>query len=180
MKIVVTAGHGGNDPGAVEPGGVREADLMVDLRNIVVHKLRNMVYHKSNVPLHTVYTDGEAKANWPLIHALALVPGSDVALELHTNAFTHASAGGVECISLSRQKLLSQRIAHNIGRVLDIPLRGDKGWIDQSKSARGRLGFVRAGGIVVETFFITNPYELRKFDERKWLVASAIVEAITS
>lgn len=172
MKIAVTAGHGAGDPGAVEPGGVREADLMADLRNIVVLKLRNMG--------HDVRTDGTMLTNLPLGKALLLVPGSDVAIELHTNAFTNPSAGGVESIALPRQKLMAQKLSAAIGRVLDIPLRGDKGWIDQSKSARGRLGFVNAGGIIVEVFFLSNPDELVKYEARKWMVASAIAEALTA
>lgn len=172
MKITVTAGHGAGDPGAVEPGGVREADLMADLRNIVAHKLRNMG--------HEVRTDGTMLTNLPLAKALLLVPGSDVAVELHTNASTNPSAGGVESIALPRQKLMAQRISAAIGRVLDIPLRGEKGWIDQSKSARGRLGFVNAGGIIVEVFFLSNPAELAKYEARKWMVASAIAEALTA
>jgi N-acetylmuramoyl-L-alanine amidase len=35
------------------------------------------------------------------------------------------------------------------------------------------------GGIVVETFFISNPEELARYDARKWLVATAIAEALT-
>jgi N-acetylmuramoyl-L-alanine amidase len=56
---------------------------------------------------------------------------------------------------------------------------GDGGWIDQSKSARGRLGFVRVGGMVVEVAFITNPSEYARYQAHKWNVASAIVNALT-
>jgi len=172
MKLTVTAGHGAGDPGAVEPGGVREADLMADLRNIVALKLRNMG--------HEVQTDGTLLTNLPLAKALLLVPGSDVAIELHTNSFSNPAAAGVESIALPRQKLMAQRISAAIARVLDIPLRGEKGWIDQSKSARGRLAFVNAGGIIVEVFFLSNPGELAKYEARKWMVASAIAEALTA
>lgn len=169
MKYVVTAGHGGGDPGAVAQG-VREADLMVELRDIVAHKL--------DAAGHTVVTDGGWRKNLPLPYALTLVPGAACAIELHTNAFTNPAARGVECVSLPRDRLMAQRIAQAIARVLETPVRGDKGWIDQSKTARGRLGFVRAGGIVGETFFISNPEELAKYQARKWPVASAIVEAM--
>lgn len=172
MKITVAAGHGAGDPGAVEPGGAREADLMADLRNIVALKLRNMG--------HEVRTDGTTVTNLPLAKAMLLVPGSDVAIELHTNAFSNTTAAGVEAIALPRQKLMAQKIAAAISRVLEIPLRGEKGWIDQNKSARGRLAFVNAGGIIVETFFLSNPSELTKYENRKWMVATAIAEALTS
>jgi N-acetylmuramoyl-L-alanine amidase len=171
MKYIVTAGHGGNDPGAVAHG-FKEAELMTELRDLVAIKLRSSG--------HTAVTDGERWQNLPLAHAMLLIPGSACAVELHTNAFGSPLAGGVECISLPRDRLMAQRIAQAVARVLETKVRGDRGWIDQSQSARGRLGFVRAGGIVVETFFITNLDELNKFQARKWLVASAIMGAMTA
>lgn len=171
MKITVTAGHGAGDPGAVAPTGETEAALMTELRDLVAHKLRDAG--------HTVKTDGARWQNLPLVHALTLVPGSDVAIELHTNSFGSSSAVGVEVISLPTQKELARTIARRIAHILETPVRGAGGWIDQAQSARGRLGFVRAGGLVVECFFLSNPEELAKYQSRKWLVASAIVDAVT-
>lgn len=171
MNVTITAGHGGNDPGAVAKTGQTEAQLMTELRNIVAGKLRATMQH-------TVRTDGAGWQNLPLVHALTLVPGSDIALELHTNAHDNSAASGVEVISLPAQRAQAQRIAQAIARVMEIRVRGDNGWIDQSQSARGRLGFVRLGGMVVEVFFLSNPAELAKYEQRKWRVASAIVEAI--
>jgi N-acetylmuramoyl-L-alanine amidase len=166
----VTAGHGGSDPGAVYDA-FNERDLMAELRDIVASKLRAMG--------HQVRTDGTARANLPLPHALTLVPGSAAAIELHTNAATNSAATGVEVISLPAQRALAQRIARGIATVLQIPLRGAAGWIDQSQSARGRLGYVRAGGLVVEVFFLSNPTDRAAYLDRKWLVASAIAKALT-
>lgn len=171
MKYTITAGHGGKDPGAVYQG-VKEADLMAELRDIVAAKLLNAG--------HEVKTDGSRRVNLPLVDAIRLVPGSAAALELHTNAFTNPNAQGVECVALPRDRLMAQRIAQAIADVLETGVRGDKGWIDQNQSARGRLGFVRAGGIVVETFFLSNPAELAKYQARKWVVASAIVKALSA
>lgn len=171
MIITVTAGHGGRDPGAVAPTGQTEAALMVELRDIVASKLR--------AEGHTVRTDGGWRANLPLANALLLVPGSDMAIELHTNAAASPQAQGVEVVSLPAQKELARSIARRIAHTLEIPVRGAGGWIDQAQTHRGRLGFVRAGGLVVECFFLSNPDELAKYESRKWLVASAIVKAIT-
>lgn len=170
MKITLTAGHGGKDPGAVAFGHT-ERDLMTELRDITAAKMEARG--------HTVKTDGKRWQNLPLVHALSLVPGSDWAIELHTNAAENHGASGVEVISLPRDKLKAQRIAQAIAKVLMLPLRGQGGWIDQTKTARGRLGFVAAGGLVVETFFISNTHDLGRYLERKWLVASAIAEAVT-
>ena len=167
----ITAGHGDSDPGAVA-GDVTERDLMAELRNIVASKLR--------AAGHTVRTDGAGLANLPLPFALTLIPGSAAALELHTNAATNPAATGVEVISLPAQAPLARAIAKRISTVLGIPLRGSGGWIDQAQSARGRLGYVRAGGLVVEVFFLSNPEDLASYQARKWLVASAIAEALTA
>lgn len=171
MKFTITAGHGNGDPGAVAADGTTESALMTELRDIVAVKLRLMG--------HEVKTDGAKWQNLPLVHALTLVPGSDVAIELHTNAFTNPRAGGVEIISLPTKVDLARTLARRIAHTLEIPVRGAGGWIDQAQSARGRLGFVRAGGLVVETFFISNPEELARYLDRKWLVASAIAECLS-
>ncbi|WP_382155459.1 N-acetylmuramoyl-L-alanine amidase [Hydrogenophaga sp. ANAO-22] len=171
MKFTVTAGHGASDPGAVAADGkTTEAALMTELRDIVAAKLKAMG--------HQVKTDGDRWQNLPLVHALTLVPGSDVAIELHMNAAESFKATGVEVISLPPQREMARTIARRIAHTLELPVRGAGGWIDQSQSARGRLGFVRAGGLVVEVCFISNPSDLAVYLDRKWLVASAIAECL--
>jgi N-acetylmuramoyl-L-alanine amidase len=169
--FTITAGHGGSDPGAVAADGTTEAALMVQLRDIVAHKLR--------ISGHTVRTDGGWRKNLPLPYALTLVPGSKVALELHTNSFSNPQATGVEVVALPKDRELAREIARRIAHVLGLPVRGAGGWIDQSQTARGRIGFVRAGGLVVEVFFLSNPNDFAAYQARKWNVASAIVAALT-
>lgn len=171
MRITVTAGHGAGDPGAVAHG-FNEGDLMTELRDIVAMKLR--------AAGHQVVTDGGAGVNLPLADAIKRIAASNVAIELHTNAAANPSARGVEVISLPAQAPLARRVAAAIAGVLETPLRGDHGWIDQARSARGRLGFVGAGGMVVEVFFLSNVEELAKYRDRYWNVASAIAKAVTS
>ena len=171
MRFTVTAGHGDKDPGAVAMDGVTtEVALMTELRDIVAEKLSKAG--------HEVKTDGARWENWPLVRALKLIPQSDAAIELHTNASTNPAAQGVEVISLPAHKDLAREISRRIAHTLEIPVRGAGGWIDQSQSDRGRLAFVNAGGLIVEVFFISNPKELTKYQDRKWLVASAIAESL--
>ena len=169
--ITVTAGHGGSDPGAVS-GLYTERDLMTSLRDIVLAKLQ-----AQGLP---VRGDGARGVNDPLAAALHLIAGSAAAVELHTNASTSPAARGVEVISLPRDKDLAQRLAAAIAAVLGEPLRGDAGWIDQSASARGRLGFVSRGGLVVEVFFLSNAEATAKYLDHTWLVASAIANTLAA
>lgn len=171
MKFVITAGHGGADPGAVA-NGVTEADVMTGLRDVVAHKLRLWG--------HDVITDGDKKENKVLAFALKLFGLAPVRLELHCNASVNSSAKGVEAISLPRDKALAQALAQNVATVLGTTVRGDKGWIDQSQSARGRLAYVNAGGIILETFFITNNTELNAYRRQLWLVAEAIARTLAT
>lgn len=167
--FVVTAGHSNTDPGAVA-NGVKEAEIAVELRNIITKKLRERG--------HTVINDGVGKDNQPLKQAVKLIRPGAVAIEIHCNAAGSASATGVESISLPPLKGLSQRISQAIARVTKDRVRGDKGWIDQSQSARGKLAFVDAGGIILELFFLTNAAALEAYQSVKWLVATAIADEL--
>ena len=164
MKFTITAGHSNTDPGAVA-NGVKEADLAVWLRDTTVSKLRQLG--------HSIVTDGAPGQNEPLSKALTLITSADKAIEIHFNAAT-PTAKGVETIALPKDKALAQKLSQAIAEVLMTKVRGDAGFIDQSKSARGKLGFVSRGGLIIEVCFITNTTETAFYNDRKWLVASAI------
>ena len=169
--ICITAGHSNADSGAVATDGTKEATLATQFRNAVVH------YLQQDKNIH-VRTDGHGTNNAPLSEAIKLIKGSDLAIEWHMNASTNATANGVETISLPKDKALSQKLSASIAKVFDSKLRGDKGWIDQSKSARGKLGFVSNGGLIVELEFISNPEKLKKFQDTYWQAAKAVSEVI--
>ena len=167
--IVLTAGHSSTDPGACS-GGYTEAGLMLELRDVTAEMLRDLG--------HVVIEDGGDGENLPLRHAINLIGQGAIALELHTNASDNPTARGVEAISLPDQRRLSQRLAQRVADVLGTRVRGAGGWIDQSQSARGRLGYVNAGGVILETFFISNPIEREAYFARLPEVAGAIADAI--
>jgi N-acetylmuramoyl-L-alanine amidase len=154
MRYLISAGHGANDPGACA-NGHNERDLMTGLRDKIAENLRSLG--------HEVVTDGGIGENLPLKEALSLIKGCSIAVEFHTNAALSPAAKGVEVLSLPSLKGKSQKLASAIGKNLGSPLRGDKGWKPQEESARGKLGFVQAGGMIVEVFFISNPEELAAY-----------------
>lgn len=168
--VAVNAGHSNTDPGAVSDG-YKEADIVVAFRQALAYKLRMLG--------HEVKTDGTGLENLPLSAAIKSSKGSDLAVEIHTNAFSSSKATGVETISNLNKKVLSQNISAAIANVFELPLRGDKGWIDQSKSARGSLGFInQADGLIIELGFITNPKDRQMILERYWLAADAVANVI--
>lgn len=171
MDFVITAGHSNTDPGATA-FGYKEALIAVDVRNLIAAELRAMG--------HQVWTDGAGSDNQPLATAINLIRHGAIALEIHLNASENPQASGVETIALPKSKALAQRISFAISSVLTLRVRGDAGWIDQSASARGKLGFVAAGGLIAELCFISNRGDLDKLQANMQAVASAIAKVLTS
>jgi N-acetylmuramoyl-L-alanine amidase len=169
--IVITAGHSNVDPGAVA-NGIKEADFAADMRNYVAYYLRNWGFE--------VQTDGEGRTNAPLTQAIQLAKKAQLAVEFHLNASSTYTAYGVECLSQVKDRELSQKIAKAIADVTGSRLRGSNGWQPEDAGQHTRLGFVRAGGIIVELEFVTCQSRMNTLNEKRWLVAKAIAEEIRS
>ncbi|WKT71962.1 N-acetylmuramoyl-L-alanine amidase [Acinetobacter variabilis] len=165
----ITAGHSNSDPGAVN-GKVKEADLVTNFRNAVSFYLREAGIQVKN--------DGTGSQNDPLSSAIKLIKGSSVAVEFHMNAATSKQANGVETIALPKDKKLAQDLSAAVASALGSRLRGNDGWIDQSQSARGNLGYINAGGLIVELGFISNEAELAAYQARYWIAAKAVAKVL--
>ncbi|GEK44950.1 N-acetylmuramoyl-L-alanine amidase [Acinetobacter johnsonii] len=167
--VTVTAGHSNKDPGAVN-GKFKEAELVSQFRNAVAYYLREAgIQYK---------TDGVGILNQDLNAAIKLIKGSSVAVEFHMNAATSKQANGIETIALPKDKKLAQDLSKAVADAFGSRLRGDNGWIDQSQSARGKLGFISNGGLIVELGFISNDEELFQFNARYWSAAKAVAKVL--
>lgn len=169
--IVITAGHSTTDPGAVG-GGLTEADICTDFRNLVAHYLK-----AAGVPFTT---DGKEGENLPLARAIALVKAAGpgvLAVEFHCNAAANPAATGVESLSSEKGKALGAAMCKAIADTIGIKNRGAKG---EASGQHSRLGFVQAGGVILELFFISNPDDRRRYLDKKWLVAKAVAGVLTA
>ncbi|EXE12710.1 putative N-acetylmuramoyl-L-alanine amidase domain protein [Acinetobacter sp. 983759] len=167
--VTVTAGHSNVDPGAVS-GKFKEAELVTNFRNAVAYYLKS-----SGI---SIKTDGVGTTNNPLASAIKLIKGSSVAVEFHLNAAGSSQANGIETIALPKDKKLAQDLSKAVAAALGSRLRGNEGWIDQSQSARGKLGFISNGGLIVELGFISNEDEISRFNARYWLAAKAVADVL--
>lgn len=167
--VTVTAGHSNTDPGAVN-GKLKESEFVVTIRNALAYYLREAGIQ--------IKTDGVGTQNDPLSSAVKLIKGSSVALEIHMNAAANKSATGIETISLPKDKLLAQKISKAVQNITGSKLRGENGWIDQSKSARGRLAFIENGGLILEVGFISNDAEAYLIQSKAWLIAREISKVL--
>ncbi|ADG59916.1 endolysin [Acinetobacter phage Acj9] len=166
--FTITAGHGAGDPGALGFGR-READIAVDMRNMVTFYLERDGFK--------VINDGDGKENKSLTEAIKLINKSDIAVEFHCNASANATAQGVETLAKTQHAKLAKDISQAITGVTGWKLRREDGWYKDANE-HSRLGFVRNGGLIVELFFITNAAELKIWDEKKWLIAKAVAAVL--
>ena len=170
MSIFISAGHGGTDYGAVA-NGRRESDIAVDMRNMVAHYLREA---KVNFR-----TDGTGLTNLPLKEAGRMAATAEIAVEFHCNSFHLPTAQGVEALAGVKDKELSKKLCSAVSKHMNNTIRGgDGGWKDQGSGQHSRLFFVQKGGIILELFFLSNPKELARWEEVKWLVAREVAEVL--
>lgn len=169
-SIAITAGHSSTDPGAVN-GKRTEAQIVQDMVKMV-----SVYLERAGIAFETDILDG---VNQPLATAIKVAKRNDIAMEFHCNAAASSKATGVEVLASEKHKPLAQEVAKAIGDVLEITLRGVGGWKSEGSGQHSRLGFISTGGgLIVELFFISNPSDLAKWDDKKWLVAKAVAEVL--
>lgn len=179
-KLFLSAGHSNTDPGAVahvfdsKGNSVRrrEADIAVEMRNMVSFYLSQY-----GVP-HTV--DGHGTKNIPLAQAAAQMRGFQYGVEFHCNSAGSPTATGTEVLCDMNDKadaVLATNLSAAISKALSLRNRGAK---PENSGQHSRLAFVRAGGVIVELFFLSNPNDVAKWDARKWLAARACAEILAA
>ncbi len=165
--IYLSAGHSIKDPGAIS-GNAREADIAVEMRNMVSAELNRMGV------LHSV--DGIGAQNPPLTQAIIEARKAEFPVEFHCNSFANQTATGVETLQGAEDKALGAEMCAAIAGALGIKNRGAK---PESSGHHARLGFVGAGGIIVEMFFISNSDDLAKWRKNKAAAARAVAAVLS-
>ena len=168
--VLISAGHGGEDPGAVS-GKYKEAALAVGMRDRVAYTLR-----EKGVP---VVIDGSDGVNDPLNRAIALCGKVDgPAVELHFNAGP-PSACGIEALSKIQGKRLSQHLCAALSKVTQSHVRGNEmGWKPTDSGQHHRLGFCEAGGVILEVCFISNLFDMAAYTQNKQPAAEAVAHVL--
>lgn len=169
-EIFIGAGHSNADPGATAFGQT-EAGIVTELRDLLAAKLR--------ADGCDVLTDGVGGVNLPLKNSIAIAKtAGGPRVEFHLNAGP-PTAKGIEVLSLPSLKSNAQAIAMAIASALGITLRGEGGWKSDSSGQHHRLGFCReGGGMVVETFFLSNKAELDTYTAKKTELVDALATVL--
>jgi len=97
--IVIDAGHGGKDTGAVAPNGLREKDIVLDVA------LKVGAYVKENLGVHVIYTrDSDEFISLQGRGHLANKAGAKLFVSIHANAAPNRMAKGTETYFLGLHK----------------------------------------------------------------------------
>ncbi|MDQ7842986.1 MAG: N-acetylmuramoyl-L-alanine amidase family protein [Armatimonadota bacterium] len=119
--VAIDPGHGGRDPGAIGPSGLREADVVLD----IARRVRELLERDG---VRVVMTrDDDATVELTERPRMAREAGASIYVSIHANAHGRATANGSETYYLTPQSLaLAQMIQDELGIVLSLPSRGIK------------------------------------------------------
>jgi N-acetylmuramoyl-L-alanine amidase len=170
-KICIDPGHGGVDPGAIGPTGLKEKDV-----NLAVGlKLAELLKPIAEVKLTRTKDIAVSLKDRA---AIANSFGCDYFISVHTNSFTDRKVGGVETWAYApggKGEKLARAVQAELVKVTGFANRGVK-----FNSKFAVLRDTKAPAILTETGFISNPAEekLLKTDAFRDKIAKAIAQGV--
>ena len=147
MKILIDAGHGGKDSGAVN-GAVYEKDIALD----IALRLGGLLKGRGHEVLYTRKDDTFVSLNERV--RLANSENADIFISVHTNSAVNADANGTETLVFEK--------GERLGRVINKHLSADLGLRDRGIKQRKDLAVLngtKMPAVLVETAFLSNAYE---------------------
>lgn len=175
MAIFISAGHNPHgikrDVGAVA-NGYHEADLNVEIRNLVVSELKKY-------PSQKIITDKDSERLGDYLRRIKTGSGS-VVLEFHFDAASPSATGTTALVGNDADRLdkaFASELANATSKVLGVKNRGVK---SERDTHRGRLGLMREHGTValLEVCFITNKTDLKRYQAKKHQLAKSLAKII--
>lgn len=173
MLIVVDAGHGGHDPGAVSPNGTKEKDVVLRASLILKKELENAGFK--------VYMTRE-RDNYVQLHDRAGIAnqlGADIFISVHANSAGNSSAKGIETLYAPDSSRNNKTLATDIqAQLIDYTNAVDRGIVSRPDLAVTRL--TKMDAVLVELGFLSNSVDEPKLLSESYLekCAEAIVEGI--
>ena len=170
-KIIISAGHGGNDPGAVA-NGYTERDLAIEFRELLVKELLLL-------GVKPLIDDNKNALKQTLAWLVGKYSSKDILLDIHWNAAS-SKARGTEVIVPDNASIFENNLGKNILNVFVSNGFINRGVKTESQTARKRLGWMRppAENILVEMGFITNLLDINLYQNLKYKLAKELAFVI--
>ena len=176
LTIVIDAGHGGKDPGAIASDGTREKDLNLDVAKKLEGHLKAMGFNTIMTRTNDTFVELGGRTD------IANANYADFFLSIHFNAF-NKTTNGIETLyypnSINEDYTISNRKIADIfhQEVLKATKRGSRGI-----TARPNLYVLnktKMPSILTELGFMTNPEELALIKTDKYREDSARALAVS-
>lgn len=183
MKIAIFAGHGGKDPGAVDPiekeqnDGIYQDDIYteesyVNLKaaKILEKILTNNAHEVLMVRKEDVYVSLKNRTHF------ANDNKADIVISLHANAAANSAAEGIETLYYPTSKK-----GKDLAQSVQEKMIAASNAVDRGIKKRDNLYVLRKTmmpAILVEMGFLTNPKEEHLLNEREYLYL--LMEAVAA
>lgn len=170
--IVIDAGHGGFDPGAIGSNGLEEK-----VPNLAIAKQVALLLKKEDQSV-LLTRDSDKFHSLQNRVKFANLRGADIFVSIHANSFNNSGTGGVETYynqSISNQnRFLAEKIHDKLGRNLGLIDRGIK------DSNFYVIKYTKMPSALIEVAFLSNPREERLLKNKEFQnkAASLIVDGI--
>jgi N-acetylmuramoyl-L-alanine amidase len=161
LRVIIDAGHGGKDRGAVW-GGVRESDLNLKVARRVEASLKSRGYPVTMIRRSDVFVDLRRRSQ------ISNRYRNCIFISIHFNATSHTGVRGVETFYVGKRgRFLAKTIqSHLVG---NLKVR-DRGYKFKRFSV---LNDTLCPAVLVECGFISNSYERSRCNSSSYQAAAA-------
>ncbi len=173
--VIIDAGHGGEDCGAIGVNGVYEKDLNFSIATIIGDLLSNegyaVVYTRTNDAL--LYTDKENIQGMRKISDLknrckigAEYPNS-IYISIHMNSYKSSSCSGLQ-VYYSENNDKSKRLASEVQAAVKSKLQPENNRKTKSGNGIYLLENLTNTAVLIECGFLTNPIECENLAKKEY------------
>ena len=181
-QVVIDAGHGGTDSGAVSPTGVREKDLTLQIANEMYRE-----FQRRGVPVTIVRSTDETLSPTERVNRILAAYGNNpnvIVISNHINAAGSGSQGaeGAEVIyALRNTNRLAENILNSLQNAGQIARKAYQRRLPSDTSKDYYFIHRNTGNtepVIVEYGFIDNPTDLAKIQNNYPKYVNAVVDAV--
>lgn len=171
-KIIISAGHGGTDPGALGNGYI-ERDLAIELRDLIVAELKTL-------GINPLVDDNRNALSQTLAWLRGKFGSRDVLIDIHWNAAANPEARGSEVIVPEVSTQFERSLGTSILTMLSNLGFRNRGVKPESQTARKTLAWMRpnAENILIEVCFISNSLDMKLYQANKHTIAKRIAQIL--
>lgn len=164
--VIIDAGHGGGDPGAIGGSGVVEKDINLN----IALKLQQFIQESGGIALMTRVEDemlsGNKRDDMKIRKKLREENSGDIFISIHLNSFPQESCKGAQTFYANDEesKLLAEKLQKNMVKYLD----EDNSRIAKKLTDVYLLKNVNIPSVIVECGFLSNSKEEKLLSDEEY------------